>query len=322
MTDRTPVETVFATPAGFADAQADAAHPSPAVLDIDVAGLRVGCFEGIDALLIETAQATAAIALHGGHLLSWTPAGKRDVLWRSPRIAAPPAAIRGGVPVVWPYFGQQGQPGDGPAHGFARTVHWSLLDAAEDADGAVSITLAPPTFLDLGLELRMRLRIGAVLEQTLETTNTGAHAVAFTQALHSYFHVSDVAQVRVGGVDGLAFLDKNDGYATPHVQQGDWRLDDARDPGRSDYVYVDAPGRYVLDDPGFDHRIELSTAGSRSLVVWNPGETAAGRTRDMDQGVWRDFICLEAANAGSDIVQLAPGHTHVLTQKVRVEARD
>ena len=167
----------------------------------------------------------------------------------------------------------------------------------------------------------MHLRIGKTLEQTLETMNTGDVPVAFTQALHSYFHVSDVADVRVEGLDGLRFLDKNDGYAA-HAQTGDWVLDDVRDPGRSDYIYADAGGRYLLDDPGLDRRIELETSGSRALVVWNPGEAAAERSSDMNDGAWRGFLCLEAANAGPDIVRLAPGQTHVLTQRVRVLSRD
>lgn len=316
MTHASPAHTRFAVPAGFADAQARVVAVDPG----DVAGLQVGSFAGIPALLVDTPFARAAIALQGGHLLSWTPAGHDDVLWLSPRLASLPTAIRGGVPVCWPYFGQQGQDGAGPAHGFVRTLRWQLLEASE-ADGAVSLLLAPPAFDDLGLSLRMRLRIGATLAQSLETTNTGAHTVMYTQALHSYFRVSDVGDVRVSGLDGLRLLDKHDGYATPHVQHGDWHLDDARDPGRSDYVYTDAPGRYVLDDPGLGRRIVLSTTGSRSLVVWSPGESVAAGMADVGADAWRGFVCLEAANAGPDEVRLAPGTRHLLSQQLQVEAR-
>ncbi|MCD9125717.1 D-hexose-6-phosphate mutarotase [Luteimonas fraxinea] len=314
-------ETRFTTPARYADEVTAAGAPVTATAAPDVDGVRIGTFAGYPAVLVETADARAAIALHGGHLLSYVPTGGEDLLWLSPRLADAPAAIRGGVPVVWPFFGRQGQSNDVPSHGFVRTVRWQLVEATRDAEGSVSLTLAPPHYADLGLDLRMHLRIGKTLEQTLETTNTGDAPVAFTQALHSYFHVSDVANVRVEGLDGLRFRDKNDGYAA-HAQTGDWVLDDARDPGRSDYIYADAGGRYLLDDPGLDRRIELETSGSRSLVVWNPGETAAVRSSDMNDGSWRGFLCLEAANAGPDIVRLAPGQTHVLTQRVRVLPRD
>ena len=314
-------ETRFTAPERYADAVAAAATPAPAPAAPDVDGVRIGTFAGYPAVLVDTAQARAAIALHGGHLLSYVPAGGEDVLWLSPRLADVPAAIRGGVPVIWPYFGRQGQTDDVPSHGFVRTVRWQLLEATRDVDGGVALTLAPPTFAGLGLELRMHLRIGTTLEQSLVTRNTGDAPVAFTQALHTYFRVSDVAGVRVEGLDGLDFLDKNDGYAV-HTQRGAWVLDDDRDPGRSDYIYVDAGGRYRLDDPGLDRRIELTTSGSRSLVVWNPGEASAERSGDMTAGAWRGFLCLEAANAGRDVVRLAPGQRHTLTQHVRVHARD
>ncbi|MEF3081654.1 D-hexose-6-phosphate mutarotase [Luteimonas sp. SMYT11W] len=322
MTDSTAMtETRFTTPARYEDEVTAAGAPGAATTAMEVDGVRIGTFAGYPAVLVDTADARAAIALHGGHLLSYVPTGGEDLLWLSPRLAAVPAAIRGGVPVVWPFFGRQGQGDDVPSHGFVRTVRWQLVAASRDADGSVSLTLAPPPYADLGLALRMHLRIGTTLEQTLETTNTGDAPVAFTQALHSYFRVSDVADVRVEGLDGLRFLDKNDGYAA-HAQTGDWVLDDARDPGRSDYIYADAGGRYLLDDPGLDRRIELVTSGSRALVVWNPGKAAAERSSDMNDGAWRGFLCLEAANAGPDIVRLAPGQTHVLTQRVRVLPRD
>jgi len=314
-------ETRFTTPARYVDEVTAAGTPVAATAAPDVDGVRIGSFAGYPAVLVETADARAAVALHGGHLLSYVPTGGEDLLWLSPRQADAPAAIRGGVPVVWPFFGRQGQSNDVPSHGFVRTVRWQLVDAARAADGSVSLTLAPPRYPDLDLDLRMHLRIGKMLEQTLETTNTGDVPVAFTQALHSYFHVSDVADVRVEGLDGLRFLDKNDGYAA-HAQTGDWVLDDARDPGRSDYIYADAGGHYLLDDPGLDRRIELETSGSHSLVVWSPGAASAERSSDMNDGAWRGFVCLEAANAGPDVVRLASGQTHALTQRVRVLPRD
>lgn len=321
MTDADTSETRFATPARHAADVAAAGDTSTATLASEAEGVRLGTFAGHPAVLVEAAGGRAAIALHGGHLLSWVPAGGEDVLWLSPRLDAAPAAIRGGVPVIWPYFGRQGQTDAVPSHGFVRTVRWALADVRRDPDGVVALSLAPPQYPDLGLALRMELRIGRTLEQTLETTNTGQAPVVFTQALHSYFRVSDVADVRVEGVRDLRFLDKNDGYAE-HVQSGDWRLDDARDPGRSDYIYTGAGGRYRLDDPGLDRRIELTTSGSRSLVVWNPGEASAERSRDMNEGAWRGFLCLEAANAGPDVVRLAPGATHTLRQHIRVTRRN
>lgn len=283
----------------------------------EIPGLSTGDFHGYPSLLVETPHSTAAISLFGGQLLSFVPKGGTDVMWLSPSAQPTPTPIRGGTPVCWPYFGRQGQSADVPAHGFVRTVPWHLQDAKRDADGSMLLTLAPPDFDDLPLRLRMQLRIGATLEQRLITDNVGREPARFTQALHNYFHVADATQVRVQGLDGLDYLDKFENYATPHRQHGDWSLQDPRDPGRSDRIYTGAGGRYTLLDPGLQRRIEIATAGSRTLVAWNPGDAGAQKMADVGAH-WRQFVCLEAANAGPEVIELAAGAQHVLQQTIAV----
>ena len=280
----------------------------------DVPGLSLGKHHGLDALLVDTPLATAAISLFGGQVVSFAPAGQQDVFWLSPLRAELPTPIRGGTPVCWPYFGRQGQSNEVPAHGFVRTVPWQLVAASREADGTVVLELEPPPLQDLALRLRMQLRIGRTLEQRLSTTNAGTQPVRFTEALHNYFRVGDAATVRIEGLDGLTFLDKNDG-GNAHVQQGHWDLHDPRDPGRADRLFPGAGGRYRLVDPGLRRRIDLQVDGGRSAVVWNPGEAGAARMADVGPH-WREFVCLEAANAGPDVVDLAPGATHTLVQTI------
>ena len=135
-------ETRFTTPERYAEDMAAAATPAAAATAPDVDGVRIGVFAGHPAVLVDTPDARAAIALHGGHLMSYVPAGGEDVLWLSPRLADVPAAIRGGVPVIWPYFGRQGQTSDVPSHGFVRTLRWQLVEATRDSDGTIALTLA------------------------------------------------------------------------------------------------------------------------------------------------------------------------------------
>ena len=280
----------------------------------DVPGLSLGKHHGLDALLVDTPLATAAVSLFGGQVVSFAPTGQQDVFWLSPLRAELPTPIRGGTPVCWPYFGRQGQSNEVPAHGFVRTVPWQLVAASREADGTVVLELEPPPLQDLALRLRMQLRIGRTLEQRLSTTNAGTQPVRFTEALHNYFRVGDAATVRIEGLDGLTFLDKNDG-GNAHVQQGHWDLHDPRDPGRADRLFPGAGGRYRLVDPGLRRRIDLQVDGGRSAVVWNPGEAGAARMADVGPH-WREFVCLEAANAGADVVELAPGATHTLVQTI------
>ena len=281
-----------------------------------MASMDEGEFLGLPALLIRTPLATAALSLHGGQLLSCVPQGFDDLLWLSPCSQRAPAAIRGGVPVCWPYFGRQGQADDAPQHGFARNTTWALVVVTHGPEDETTIELSLPEHADTPLRLSQTLRIGHGLTQTLITRNTGAVPVAFTQALHTYFRVGDAQRVQVDGLENLAYADKYDGRE--HRQSGAWDLLDPRDPGRSDRIYHRAGGRYALHDPVLRRRIELTTSGSRSLVVWNPGEQGIAAISDAPVDGWREFICLEVANAGEDVIELAPGQTHTLQQTIDV----
>ena len=311
-----PASTAFALPAAY---PALLQSPSPTTRKAlkkmhDFPGLGLGTFQGLDALLVDTPLAKAAVSLFGGQVLSFAPAGQEDVFWLSPLRADLPTPIRGGTPVCWPYFGRQGQGNDVPAHGFVRTLPWQLTAALREDDGTVVLELEPPPLQDLALRLRMQLRIGRTLEQRLLTQNTSAQPVRFTEALHNYFRVADVEQVRIEGLDGLPFLDKNDG-GNRHVQQGEWTLHDPRDPGRADRLFPGAGGSYRIVDPGLRRRIDLQVRDGRTAIVWNPGEAGAARMADIGPH-WRQFVCLEAGNAGPDVIELAPGATHVLEQTI------
>jgi glucose-6-phosphate 1-epimerase len=272
--------------------------------------------QGLPVLHIETPLCTAALSLYGGQLLSFVPAGGDEVLWLSPLATGAPGAIRGGVPVCWPYFGKEQQPADAIQHGFARNTLWLLEDQREDGDGNVHLTLSLPANDASPLRLRQTLVLGAGLQQALVSHNPTDARISITQALHSYFAVGDVRQVRVEGLDGLDYDDKYSGRT--FAQAGDWTLADPRDPGRSDRIYHAAGGHYVLHDPVLQRRLRISTTGSHAAVVWNPGEAGAQAMADVPDADWRDFLCVEAANAARDLATLAPGATHTLAQAVEV----
>lgn len=309
------------SPAGigdFGETAFAAVRAEPAVATTalpEVPGLSRVQFEGFDAVQLDAPQGTAVIALFGGHLLSYVPRGGQEVLWLSPLSPRPPAPVRGGVPVLWPYFSRQGQRADMPAHGLVRTLPWQVVSAERAEDGALTVVMAPPALPGLGLSLRMTVRLGTALEQTLLTTNTGTAPVRFTEALHTYYRVGDALQVRVQGLDGAAYREKSEGFANAYRQRGDWSLADIG--GHADRLYAGTGGDHVLVDPVLHRRIHLRTDGSNSLVTWNPGVAAETRSPDVGTG-WRHFLCLETANAGADVVELAPGAQHRLVQRISV----
>lgn len=277
-----------------------------------------GEFQGLPALRVRTQWAEAALSLHGGQLLSFVPDGGDDLLWLSPTSRRAPDAIRGGVPVCWPYFGREGQSDEVPQHGFARNTRWELANSTRDTEGGITLELELPRHASTPLRLTQVLHVGRELRQSISTRNEGGTRLAFTQALHSYFRVGDAARVQVEGLAGLVYADKYDGLT--HLQDGTWNLWDPRDSGRSDRIYRRAGNRFELVDPVLSRRLVLTTSGSRSLVVWNPGATGIAAFSDAPADGWRDFVCLEAANAGEDAIELAPGQTHALGQTVRVAA--
>ena len=284
-----------------------------------IPGLRFGEFQGFPALLISTPFSKAAISLFGGHVLSFVPTGFDDVLWLSPTSKRPPDPIRGGIPVCWPYFAKQGQPPEAPQHGLVRTMQWQVTHAERNPDGEIVIALAAPEVPEVPMNVILTMRIGRALEQALTTVNLSKETVRFTQALHTYFRVADADRVRVTGLDGLSFSDKFDNF-NEHTQRGDWNLQDARDPGRSDRIYADTSNHFELIDPAGHRKITLSTSGSKTLVVWNPGAEFIKTFVDLPPEGWRNYVCLEAANCGADVIELATDDSHRLQQTISVAA--
>ncbi len=284
-----------------------------------IPGLRFGEYQGFPALLISTPFSKAAISLYGGHVLSFVPHGFDDVLWVSPTSKRPPDPIRGGIPICWPYFAKQGQPPDAPQHGLVRTLPWQVTHAQQNTDGEIVLALAPPEVDGVPMTLMLTMRIGRELAQALTTVNLSLESVRFSQALHTYFKVADANRVSVTGLDGLTYSDKFDNFNV-HTQQGDWDLHDARDPGRSDRIYMNAGNRFELIDPAGQRKITLVTSGSKTLVAWNPGAEFIKSFADLPPDGWQHYVCLEAANCGPDVIELGVDDSHVLQQTISCSA--
>ena len=274
-----------------------------------------GSSHGLDAILVTSPHATAAISVFGGQLLSFRPTTTdTDVLWVSPHLAPLPTPLRGGIPLYWPYFSRENQPDDVPSHGYARTAQWALDSQTQLANGDVEVVLKPLGLEHLPLTLTQTIRVGASLVQSIRTTNRGSQATRLTEAFHNYFSVSDVTHTTVRGLLGSTYLDKLDDM-NAHTQQDEWMLPPT-DP-RCDRVYPGNSGPHQIIDPGVNRVITLSSKGSRSTVVWNPGEVAAARMPDV-QEAWRGYVCVETANVGPDVVTLDPGATSEMTQEISV----
>lgn len=271
---------------------------------------------------ITSPAASARIHLHGAQITSWTPAGASEsVLWLSDTASyAGDAAIRGGVPICFPWFGA-GRSGDRkPSHGFARLATWRLVDAhtaesgsADQGEETVTVVLELADEDVAGLPgrdvwphsfvARCAITLGAELVVALTVTNRDKGDIEIEAALHTYLATPDASATTISGLDKASYVDKVTGG--DGVQKGVVEF-----PGEVDRVFT-SDADLDVQRPGVAG-IHVGKSGSHTTVVWNPGEaTAAGMTDVSD---WRGFACVEAANAGDDAVILGPGEEHTLAQ--------
>jgi glucose-6-phosphate 1-epimerase len=269
---------------------------------------------------VASRAATARVYLHGAHITDWRPAhADAPVLWTSSRsLYQPDKAIRGGVPVCFPWFGPHAADKSAPGHGFGRITTWTLTEADEASDGTVTLTLTleGDNLSELGPHVFLathRITIGPRLTMALEVENRDEIAFTFEEALHTYFRVSNAEQVTIAGLEGADYLDKVASFA--RRSQG---TDAIRFRGETDRVYVGTGSTCVIHDPGMRRRITIEKSGSQSTVVWNPGVERARALTDIGEGEWRDMVCVETANVGDAAVRLDPCGSHTMTATISV----
>jgi D-hexose-6-phosphate mutarotase len=262
---------------------------------------------------INNTHATASIALQGAHIATYQPKGEEPLIWLS-KLAKfiPGKSIRGGVPICWPWFGAHATDSKLPGHGYARTVMWAMLETKALADGS--------TFLRFGLiendttraqwphacSVELEATVGTTLRVELVTKNTGNAAFQLGEALHTYFHISDVGNMTIRGLEGCEYIDKV-GETTRRTQQGGIVIE-----SEVDRVYVNTTADCVIEDKGLKRAIRIAKTGSKSAVVWNPWTEKADKMGDFGPQGHRGMVCVESGNAMENVVTVAAGETHRL----------
>jgi glucose-6-phosphate 1-epimerase len=269
---------------------------------------------GLPLLRIANPLGEAEVLLHGGHVMSFRPAGAEPVLWMSERSPfADGKAVRGGVPVCWPWFG----PDPRGAHGLARFRAWKLAEAAQLADGRTRVVLvlvddeATRALWPHPFRLELAVTVGRELDLALTATNTGDQPWAWRGALHTYFAVADVRRTQVHGLEGAVFRDAPSSGLVRHlIQDGALGF-----TGEVDRRYAN-DGRAVVIDDG-QRRLRVTQAGAGTTVVWNPGAARAAAMPEIGD-LWPGMVCVEAAVCGDGRVDLLPGCAWTLRQTIAV----
>ncbi|HEY3703546.1 MAG TPA: D-hexose-6-phosphate mutarotase [Terracidiphilus sp.] len=268
---------------------------------------------GFPTVRITSPAAAAEVSLYGAQVLSWRPAGREEVLFVSEQSRWKVGhAIRGGIPVCFPWFREKAGDPKAPKHGFVRTREWGLDSLHVEEDGTVTlvcITSSDDTTRALWRHeflVALRLRIGASLCLELTVINGGATPLRFEEALHTYFRVGDVRQASVHGLNDVTYLDNTDGNKARR-QEGILNVG-----GPTDSAYMDTQSPAEILDPVLKRRLRTEKLHSLNTIVWNPWQSGAAAMADLGDGEWQQMLCVEASNIQGAAVSLAPGEEHML----------
>jgi len=286
----------------------------------EVPGVELTSAHGLPCVRVTRPEASGLVFLQGAHVAEWVPAGAEPVIWMSEKaLYQSGKALRGGVPICFPWFGAHATEKAFPAHGFARTMEFQYLGArlTRDQNAELEFVLqddsSTQALFPHAFAARLRVTFGATLELAFSVENHGAVPFTFEEALHSYFHVADVRNIGVHGLGGAPFLDKVRGMAEFTQTE-----DELSFSGETDRVYRSA-ATCVIRDPGRARRVRIEKTHSEATVVWNPWAERAAQMADFGADAWPGMVCVESANVGATRIQLAPMATHTLTVRVALE---
>lgn len=270
---------------------------------------------GLPALIIEHTTTKAKISLYGGQVLSWQPKDQKEVFWLSKNTAFKQGkAIRGGIPLCWPWFGAHPNDNENKEgnHGFAREQLWQLANIDINEQGVeVRLTWQGENIKGLwpfACHLEQVLFFGQSFKQSLQMQNLSDVDTYYTGALHSYFLVSSPKEVKIPALEQASFDDKLTGrFCQPQALENG--------VGPIDRVYHTHNTMTIVDNQ-WQRAIELKASNTQQWVFWNPGTDLANNMADIHLHGEQEFVCLEAASTQKQ--RLAAGQQAVMEQEISI----
>jgi glucose-6-phosphate 1-epimerase len=267
-------------------------------------------------LRIDNQYATAAIAIQGAHLIEYTPTNQGNVLFVSQEESFEKGkAIRGGVPICWPWFGPHTQEASAPAHGLVRTSDWDyevITDTAERTDLRFTYqTTGDQPGFKYKATCELLISIGDTLVMSLTTINNDDKPFELSQALHTYFSCANIDHVRIQGLDGARFLNRLENKA--YELKGEFVFDQ-----EVDGVVLDKGETVKLTSLGKE-AVTMTRKGSNSLVLWNPWIEKSKTLSNFNDLEYTSMFCVETTNASEDSRLVKPGKTHVMLMEISTE---
>ena len=267
---------------------------------------------GFPVIEIQTTTASAKVAIHGAQVLSWNPKDTEPVLYTSPKaIMEPGKPLRGGIPICWPWFGNETDVPNAPQHGFGRTRFWTLVNAKSGAANARLEFLLPlddeiRAAFPHDCEVRVIIAIGDKLSVALKTKNTGEELFKIGGALHTYLTVGDITRVQVEGIKECHYIDNVPDEPVSIFQDTPVKIDE-----ETNRIYR-SMASVLMRDLGQGRSVFVDKSGSRSTVLWNPWIEGAKKIQDLPDRDYTEFVCIETANAAKDHPTVRPNRVHTL----------
>jgi glucose-6-phosphate 1-epimerase len=260
--------------------------------------------------------ADSEISLYGAHVLSFRPKGKDELLWMSENsFFEEGKAIRGGIPICFPWFGPIADNPKLPIHGFARLSNWNLEEIADLNDYSTKIVLGLTSndftrnIWPFEFSAKLIVVIGNSLNVSLQYKNTGKTKFTCTDALHTYFKVSDIERIQIEGLKNTSYYQ---GFSDAKLIQKEEHLLLANEENRR---YIDTTNECTIVDKVLNREIKVAKTGSKVTVVWNPWDASAN-IADFTATGYKTMVCVEAANTYTDIVTLQPGEEFCISTTI------
>jgi glucose-6-phosphate 1-epimerase len=149
----------------------------------------------------------------------------------------------------------------------------------------------------------------------LAVQNRATHPITFEEALHTYIAISDISTIPISGLAGTTYIDKTDAARRKPQTAALVTI-----TAETDSVYLDTPGRCVIEDRGwrpprhqegrrcFERRVEIP--GPKRQPPWSISATLP----------WRGMVCVETGNIADNEVRLAADGQHQMSATISVDA--
>ncbi len=271
-------------------------------------------------IFINNKRASAIISLHGAQILSYKPHREaEDLLFVSQNSWYEEGrAIRGGIPLCWPWFGPDPLNLKRPDHGFVRNGLWRILSTEASSDSVTKIVFQyenteksleywPQAFM-----LKLEVIISDTLSLNLITHNTGDHPFTITQAIHTYFNIGHINEVEILGLDKSTYRNKFD-ISGEHQQTGKLTFN-----AEVNRIHKNVEEYLYINDNAFNRKITITSNHNKTVVVWNPGANLPPNITDLESTDYQRFVCIESGNVSSDTIEILPNCEFSLSANYKI----